>query len=309
MDVPGIPPVTVGVGAHALRAGVVSTVGNVREHNEDNYYVPGRGSLRHDRGGLSSTDTAWPGIPKTGATTTMDTRMPTAFDSSAEFSVEGPENLFIVADGMGGQLAGEKASQMAVELIPRELKKRLAGATEEKEIVGAIQEAVTRANDEILVLSGVGAEHANMGTTVVLALFERDRVYTLGIGDSRVYRLRGEKIEQLTRDHSLANALGEAGTIRPEEVETHRYRHILYLYLGSKDARDGMEEIKSHDVRAGDMYLLATDGLMNVVRDEAIADIMRSVPDPQRAAQLLVTRALENGSKDNVTCVVIHVVS
>jgi protein phosphatase len=284
---------------------VVSTVGNVREHNEDNFYVPGRASLRNgppfaeDR--ISST---WDEDPLLRST--AETLQPA---SSSVVVVDGPENLFIVADGMGGQLAGEKASQMAVELIPLELKKRLSPSLDDKAHISAIKDSIAKTNDEILVLSHLGAEHANMGTTVVLILFANDRAYVVGIGDSRAYRYRDGKLDQLTKDHSLANALGEAGTIRPEEVESHKFRHVLYLYLGSKEARDSLDEIRIVDVRPGDQFLLATDGLMNVVRDDMIADILRQTADPQWAAQTLVNRALEYGSKDNITSLVIHVAS
>ncbi len=119
-----------------------------------------------------------------------------------------------------------------------------------------------------------------MGTTIVLALFRGDRVYITGIGDSRAYRLRDGRLERLTEDHSLADALVKAGTIRPEEVENHKFRNVLYLYLGCKDARDGPEEIRTLDVRRGDVFLLATDGLTSVVRDEVLAEVLRHVARP-----------------------------
>jgi protein phosphatase len=211
---------------------------------------------------------------------------------------------------MGGQQAGEKASSMAVEQIPRELQTRLnanGGDLDEKGTLKAIKDSVALANQEILSLSSVETEFANMGTTVVLALFQRARAYITGIGDSRAYRLREGEIEQLTRDHSLADALGEAGTITPEEVPTHKFKNVLYLYLGSKDARGGPEEVRVLDVRPGDRFLLATDGLTGVVKDDRLLEVLRTYDDPQRAAQVLVDEALENLSKDNITCVVIHV--
>ena len=293
---PTPPPVSLDAGGLRLRVGVVSTTGNVREHNEDNFYVPGRASLRNTPSGeFRSNGEVAPPVPPNA--TTIDYP-----------SFDGPAYPFIVADGMGGQLAGEKASQMAVELIPRELTKRIDNETDEKAVQRAVRDGVAAANQEILALSHLGTDYANMGTTVVLAVFHNERVYVAGIGDSRAYRLRDGRFEQLTRDHSLANALGEAGTIRPDEVENHKFKHVLYLYLGSKDARDGPEDVKALDVRAGDQFLLASDGLTGVVRDELITDVLRSSADPQRAAQALVNRALENRSKDNITCVVIHVV-
>ena len=306
-DFPGAPSLPYS-GSPSLRVGVVSIVGNVREHNEDNFYVPGIDSLnngptvspgspgKHDT--FSSATTADFGVPST----------PSGNGDGRSTEVAPPaEGLYIVADGMGGQLAGEKASQMAVELIPAEVARRLPRENEEKGIQRALRDSVAKANEEILALSHLGTEFANMGTTVVLIQFKDDRAYVTGIGDSRAYRLRDGKLEQLTKDHSLANALGEAGTIKPEEVETHKFKHVLYLYLGSRDARDGPEDIKVVDVKPGDQFLLASDGLMGVVRDETIREILLEHPVPQEAAQALVDRALDLKSKDNITALVIHV--
>jgi protein phosphatase len=267
-----------------LRVGVVSVKGNYREHNEDNFYVPGRRSLRHDSGSESNSEMA---------AVTLD-----------------PDNLFIVADGMGGQQAGEQASLMAVELIPRAIAKRLPPDEKEpNQIKDAIKSAVAEVNQEILGSSGAVTEFSNMGTTVVLAQFLSDRVFVAGIGDSRAYRLREGKLEQLTKDHSLADALFDAGTITPEELSTHKFKNVLYLYLGSKDARGGPEDVRVLDVRPGDRLLMASDGLTGVVADKDLARVLGTVDDPQRAAKILVDLALTNDSKDNVTCLIIHAVA
>ena len=131
-----------------------------------------------------------------------------------------------------------------------------------------------------------------MGTTVVLAQFRNDRVYVAGIGDSRAYRLRDGQLEQLTKDHSLADALLDAGTITREELPTHKFKNVLYLYLGSKDARGGPEDVRVLDVRPGDRFLLASDGLTGVVPDSELARILGSVDDPQEAAVMLKDMAL-----------------
>ena len=257
-----------------LRVGVVSVRGNYREHNEDNYFVPGRRPVIPDRA-----------------------------DGSGEMpamTLE-PSNLFIVA---------EKASLMAVELIPRAITRRLDAADREpRHIQEAIREAVAEVNSEILGSSGLVTEYSNMGTTMVLAQFRHDRVYVAGIGDSRAYRLRENHLEQLTKDHSLADALLDAGTITREELPTHKFKNVLYLYLGSKDARSGPEDFRVLDVRLGDRFLLASDGLTGVVPDSELAKILGTVNDPQETAVMLKDLALHNDSKDNVTCLVIHVVS
>jgi protein phosphatase len=270
-------------GQMKLKVGVVSVRGNYREHNEDNYFVPGHRPVRPDHSEGSGEMPAM----------TLETT-----------------NLFIVADGMGGQQAGEKASLMAVELIPRAINRRLiADDKDPRHIQEAIREAVAEVNSEILGSSGLVTEYSNMGTTVVLAQFRHDRVYIAGIGDSRAYRLRDSHLEQMTKDHSLADALLDAGTITPEELPTHKFKNVLYLYLGSKDARSGPEDFRVLDVRPGDRFLLASDGLTGVVSDTDLAHVLGSVGDPQEAAVMLKDLALHNDSKDNVTCLIIHVVA
>ena len=270
-----------------LRVGVVSTVGNYREHNEDNYYLPLQGEGKASEINLDDRDQA----VEVGAEDLM-------------------LKLFVVADGMGGQLAGEKASQMAVEIIPKELARRLTttGVAGDKAVQRAVRDAVAAANHEILGLSVIQNEFNHMGTTVVLALIHSGRMYVAGIGDSRAYRIRDNRIEQMTKDHSLAQALLEAGTITAEELPNHKFSHVLYLYLGSKDARSGPEDVHATDIVEGDRYLLASDGLTGVVDDDRIAEIIARCDDPREAARVLMRLALDNNSKDNVTCLVIHVV-
>jgi protein phosphatase len=279
------PSLTLVSGSLKLRVGVVSDVGHYRSQNEDNFYVPGRNSVQagHSR--------------------------PRSEEGSAA-SFDPSDVVFIVADGMGGQQAGEQASKMAVDIIPKAIKKRLDSENEDaKKVQAVIRDAVAEANQEILGCSGAVAEFSNMGTTVVLALFRDNRVYVAGIGDSRAYRLREGRIEQMTKDHSLADALGEAGTITMEEVAHHKFKNVLYLYLGSKEARSGPEDVKVLDVQPGDRFLLASDGLTGSVRDEELMQVLKTCDDPQRAARVLTDQALANDSKDNITSLVIHVVS
>lgn len=282
-------------GATHLKAGVATTVGRYREHNEDNFFVPGIGTL-NSQGGSS-----WGMGGRAGLSTDNGKD-----ESSGSGFAQEPDGLFLVADGMGGQLAGEQASKIAVELIPKELKVRLGQDDDDRATQTAIRTAVAAANREIIAQSHVMPEYSNMGTTVVLTLFRRDRAYVAGIGDSRVYRLREGKLVKLTRDHDLATALIDAGTIRPDEAEHHRFRNVLYLYLGSPDARDGPEDVHVIEVQPGDRFLMASDGLTGVVRDQTLAELLGTGDDPQESARALVHLALSNDSRDNVTCVVIH---
>jgi protein phosphatase len=277
----------------------VTTVGNHREHNEDNFYIPGVGTLAKMPEGLPST-IEWTLSPASPIAAVDNGHQRSAPQQSAPRpEVVGP---FIVADGMGGQLAGEQASKIAVEVIPKELSHRLANGEDE---ATAIRGAIAAANREIIAQAHVVPECSNMGTTVVLTLLRPGRVSIAGIGDSRAYRLRGVDLERMTRDHDLASALISAGTIRPEEAERHQFRHVLYLYLGSPEARDGPEDVRVDQLLPGDRFLLASDGLTGVVSDDALAAMLRDCDDPQRTASELVRLALRNESRDNVTCLVI----
>ena len=148
----------------------------------------------------------------------------------------------------------------------------------------------------------------NMGTTVVLTVWRKASsiLYVSGLGDSRGYLIRGKKIEQLTVDHSIAQALVEAKTISAAEARTHRYRNFLWKYLGSKEVGDG-PEVKVVSLQAGDRFLLCTDGLSGVVADEQLLDYVREQTDMQDCADGLGQLALDSGSKDNVSCIVIEV--
>src|SRR5437762_11132746 len=125
----------------------------------------------------------------------------------------------IVADGMGGQAAGEIASRRAIEVIPREVRKNLAAAVKADDVKAAIKKSIVQANEEIMAMGALDRDLKNMGTTVVLALWRKGgELFVAGVGDSRGYLLRGRKMTQLTIDHSLAEALVQAGTIKREEA-------------------------------------------------------------------------------------------
>src|SRR5436189_975938 len=120
----------------------------------------------------------------------------------------------IVADGMGGQAAGEIASKRAIEVIPRELRKNLAAGTKPDDVKDAVKKSIVQANEEIMAMGAIDRDLKNMGTTVVMALWRKGaELFIAGVGDSRAYLVRGKKITQLTTDHSLAEALVQAGTI------------------------------------------------------------------------------------------------
>src|SRR5438132_3188322 len=180
----------------------------------------------------------------------------------------------IVADGMGGQAAGEIASNRAIEVLPRELRRGLLQSTTPDQIKAVIRKAVVQANEEIMAMGALDRDLRNMGTTIVAAVWRKGgELYIAGVGDSRAYLIRGNHIEQLTIDHSLAQALVENKTISAAEAREHRFRNVLWKYLGSKEVGDG-PEVKPIALQAGDKFLLCTDGLYGPVPDDQILRFM-----------------------------------
>jgi PPM family protein phosphatase len=217
--------------------------------------------------------------------------------------------LCVVADGMGGQAAGEIASKRATEVIPRELKKNVTRAASAEEARTGIRRAVVQANEEIIAMGALDRDLRNMGTTVVVAVWRKgNEMYIAGVGDSRAYLIRGGKCEQLTVDHSLAQALVEAKTISPDEAREHRFRNVLWKYLGTKEVGEG-PDVKVVPIQPGDRFVLCTDGLSGVVTDEQIAECVGKFTDMQQCADALGKLALDCNSRDNVSCIVIEVVS
>jgi serine/threonine protein phosphatase PrpC len=215
----------------------------------------------------------------------------------------------LVADGMGGQAAGEVASKRAVEIVPRELKKYITGILGPDETKNIVRRSIVQANEEIMAMAALDRELKNMGTTIVLTVWRKGSsvMYVAGMGDSRIYLVRGKKIEQLTVDHSIAQALVEAKTISAEEARSHRYRNVLWKYLGSNEVGEG-PEVKVVQLQAADRFLLCTDGLSGVVPDDQLFEFIRDKADVQECADGLCQLALEQGSRDNISCVVIEVV-
>ena len=215
----------------------------------------------------------------------------------------------LVADGMGGQAAGEVASKRAIEIIPRELRKNLAAHLNPDGVKAVLRKAIVQANEEIMAMAALDRELKNMGTTIVLALWRKGSpvMFVTGMGDSRVYLVRGGKIEQLTVDHSIAQALVEAKTISAAEARVHRYRNVLWKYLGSAEVGEG-PEVKVVPIQGGDRFLLCSDGLTGVVPDEQLTNVLRDTADVTECAKGLAQLALDQGSRDNVSVIVAEVV-
>jgi serine/threonine protein phosphatase PrpC len=214
----------------------------------------------------------------------------------------------VVADGMGGQAAGEIASKRAVDIIPRELRKNLTSHLNADTVKAMMRKAIVQANEEIMAMGALDKDMKNMGTTVVIAVWRKgNELFVTGVGDSRGYLVRNRKIQQLTVDHSLAQALVEARTISAAEAKDHRFRNVLWKYLGSKEVGEG-PEVQAVQLEPNDRFLLCTDGLSGVVPDDQLATEIASATDMQQCAERLGQLALDQGSRDNVSCVVLEVV-
>lgn len=221
--------------------------------------------------------------------------------------VDENHRFFIVADGMGGQSAGEKASQLAVELVPKKLTASIDFQSDAADKVqNGINEAVCYANGEIMALGRVEPDFNNMGTTIVLIVHVGSDFYISNVGDSRCYLLRNNELTQLTKDHSLTQALVDAGTITEEEARSHRYKNVLYRYLGSKEGAEGASLVCSTP-QSGDIYFLCTDGVTDGLADPELLELLASSAAPQEMADQIVLAAQNGGSRDNITCVVVRV--
>ena len=201
-------------------------------------------------------------------------------------------NLFVVADGMGGHQAGDYASKYTVEVLRRELK-RSEGADVEKVLVDAIRTA----NREIIKAASGDVHLKGMGTTVVAATIMNQMMYFANVGDSRLY-LINQGIQQLTKDHSLVEEMVRLGGIKPEEAKHHPDKNIITRAIGAKADVD--VDFYEHRLKRGDIILMCSDGLTNMVDDDEIFQIVKSARDIVEAVESLIQRANENGGSDNI---------
>jgi protein phosphatase len=222
--------------------------------------------------------------------------------------------LYVLADGMGGYNAGEVASGMATSLIAdgvlEEWKPADVARMDRDEAMALseslIRDQVTRANTAIYTTSQNNPECAGMGTTLVVCLFFDNFVTVAHIGDSRLYRLRGETMEQITRDHSLLQEQLDSGLITPEEAKLSQNKNLVTRALGIDPAVE--VEIHVHEAQADDTYLLCSDGLSDMVDDEEIRlTLLTLKSNPSLTVQQLIQAANDNGGRDNISAMLIRV--
>ncbi len=221
--------------------------------------------------------------------------------------------LCLVADGMGGARAGEQASRIASDVTQAYVHDHAAGKTlDDAAWQLLLRSAANLANDRVYTESRANAEQQGMGTTLTVALFVGDRVHLASVGDSRAYLInhagvteQGTTSAQLTSDHSLVARLVDIGQITAEQARTHPQRNILYRSIGTDPAVE--VDTRSEQVKPGDILLLCSDGLVNTMRDDEMAALALSYPDPEQACDRLVALANERGGTDNISVVIVRV--
>jgi protein phosphatase len=270
----------------AVQFTAFTDTGKLRENNEDHFLV-----ARLSK----SMEVCKTSLPGTGST----------------LSPEEDGYLFIVADGMGGEAAGERASALAVESIEEFALNTLkwflhqTGGAEEKELVDELRQSLERADRTVVERAHANAALHRMGTTVTMAYSIATDLFVVHAGDSRAYLFRDGELRQLTSDHTLVQALVDTGTISPEQAKRDRRRKVVTNAVGGSG--EGVYvEIHKVSTRDGDTLLLCTDGLTEPVSDDTITEVLRHYPDPEDACNRLMNLALDAGGPDNVTAIVVR---
>lgn len=207
-------------------------------------------------------------------------------------------NLFVVADGMGGHKAGDFASKYAVQVLEEHIRNNLGMGPEL-----IITEAVQEANHKVVEKASENIEMEGMGTTLVVATIIEHTLYFANVGDSRLYLIRDE-IKQLSKDHSLVEEMVRLGGINEEEAKHHPDKNIITRAIGAKN--DVEVDFFEYQLQKGDVILMCTDGLTNMVDDDEIFRIVKGGRDIVETAMQLVEKANENGGKDNIGIVLIE---
>jgi serine/threonine protein phosphatase PrpC len=275
---PAAPPASSSTrGEIRVRLFARTDVGQIREHNEDNFLVADltrktRGLLEANRSGV---------VGKHGS-------------------------LFAVCDGMGGAAAGEIASQLAVDIL---YEKMTEGLDESQpvlrdDLARRLVRAIEAAGLRIFQEAKLDRTRRGMGTTVTAAALVDHYLFFAQVGDSRAYVLRGQQFVQLTRDQSLVNQLIEAGQLTEEEAENFEHNNIILQALGTADSVQ--VDLTFCELRRGDTLLLCSDGLSGMVRFEDIREVLLATPEPIDACKLLTERANQAGGHDNITVIVVR---
>lgn len=211
--------------------------------------------------------------------------------------------IFIVADGMGGHAAGEVASEMAVRIIAQQLGDPRTLA--ETEASHRIREAIREANAQIFDRTLTEHDKRGMGTTATALVLMGSRYLIGQVGDSRAYMLRDGEMLQLTKDHSYVQEQVDAGYLTQEDARTHPYSNVITRCVGANE--DVIPDTYLGTLRAGDLFLLASDGLTGMIDDPRLQQLLESSREPQDLSDALVTEANRVGGLDNITVILVRI--
>lgn len=228
------------------------------------------------------------------------------FGNEDAFIIEPEIGLFLVSDGMGGHRGGEVASTFVSETLSVQIETGLSELPNHRS--GTIRRFLTQSiidhNQEVHYESISEAGIKGMGATLVLCLIQEGRAYTANMGDSRLYRLRDNRLKRMTRDHTVVAELVEAGLITPEAVFTHETRGQITQYLGMPD--EARPHVRSFELKPFDRLLLCSDGLTDMLSEERIKDIVSLDNNLEGAAETLVQEANDAGGHDNTTVILVE---
>lgn len=215
--------------------------------------------------------------------------------------------IFAVADGMSGHAGGAKASHMACEVLLDYYTEKISVIEDQsltESMLGLLEKVIRNTHGEIHRYAEENDGYERMGTTLSVLVLVSDEALLAHVGDSRIYRLRDNYLEQLTEDHTMAQLSVEMGYLEQAEATNHPLRHVLMEAIGQE-----LDEVQTRieKVRAGDIFLLCSDGLHHMLSDDEIKEILRGNPVNYGACDQLVQEALDKGGKDNVTVIVVRV--
>ncbi len=217
------------------------------------------------------------------------------------YIADGRNKIFLVADGMGGHAAGEVASQITASTVDEIA---LAGGSDSN-MEDLLQFAVQQANTRVYEAQRIKAEYRGMGSTLTVLAFRENRYYLAQVGDSRAYLLRDDTLNQLTRDHSVVWPLFESGVLSKDDISRHPQKNLITRSIGTHPEVE--VDLQNGAALEGDLYLLCSDGLTDVLSDSDILQLIsRTSMDAQQISESLVRAANSGGGPDNVTAVVVR---
>jgi PPM family protein phosphatase len=219
-------------------------------------------------------------------------------------------HLFLVADGMGGHRAGERASGLAVAAIEQFTLDSFRwffgnDSPDAERVLAQFQSAIRHADARIVEEATEHPELSGMGTTVTMAFHLGAQLCVIHVGDSRAYLYRDHELHQLTEDHTVAADMVRSGALRPDQVSEHRLRHTITNVVGGPELGVRVEA-RALELHGGDRILLCSDGLTEMVTNDAIAAILGAEPAPEVAARNLLARANDGAASDNITLIVVR---